>query len=64
MLQQQREILIKLYRVAGGDQWVHKNNWNDENQPVNSFFGVAVDAKTETVIIGINLPWNGLSGTY
>jgi hypothetical protein len=63
MLQQQREILIQFYRVTSGDRWVHKYNWDDENQPVNSFSGVTVDATTGTVIIGIKLPWNKLSGT-
>ena len=60
--QQQRASLVAFYRSTGGVQWGYRWNWEDETQPVSSFYGVTVDAASGAVI-EINLRDNGLFGT-
>ena len=61
-LREQRDILMLLYRTTGGEKWDCNNNWDDDSQPVSSFYGVTVDDSTGAVI-EIFLGDNGLSGT-
>ena len=59
--QLQRASLIAFYRATGGDLWARRDNWEDETQPISSFYGVTVDA-TSRAVIKIDLHNNGLSG--
>jgi hypothetical protein len=61
-LQEQRDILMSLYRATGGENWGRKDNWGDESKPVSSFYGVTVD-RASGAVIELNLKYNGLSGT-
>ncbi len=51
--------LVSFYDLMGGDKWTNKTGW--KTQPVKLWFGITVEAATNT-ITEINLPKNNLSG--
>ena len=61
-LQEQRDILMSLYRATGGENWKRKDNWGDKSKSVSSFYGVTVD-RASGAVINLLLGDNGLSGT-
>ena len=52
--------LSAFYRSANGDNWTYKDNWLSD-APLNTWYGVSTDESGR--VTGLELPYNGLSGT-
>ena len=52
--------LAAFYRSANGENWTHKDNWLSD-APLNTWYGVTTDKSGR--VTGLELPYNGLSGT-
>ena len=55
-----REVLEALYRATGGSEWSDHTNWLSA-APLSEWFGVGTDESGRAT--GLNLGFNGLSGT-
>ena len=52
--------LSAFYRSTNGDNWTYKDNWLSD-APLNTWYGVTTDKSGR--VTGLELPYNGLSGT-
>ena len=57
-----RDILIVLYCATDGDNWQTITNWLT-NMGINSWYGVTTNSDDNTLVTGLNLGDNRLSGT-
>ena len=58
----EREVLRMFYVATGGDNWVKKTNWMNDDAGICTWHGVSCDKEGETVT-RINLASNNLGGT-
>jgi len=56
-----REALVALYQVTGGDRWKSAENWLSP-QPLDTWLGVHTDASGRVSALGLRD--NGLTGTF
>eukprot|EP00986_Skeletonema_menzelii_P018835 scaffold26732_cov145-Skeletonema_menzelii.AAC.1 len=55
------EILAKLYKATGGDNWYNKDGWTDPNAHVCDYYGI--QCGNGKSVLGIHLGANNLKGT-
>jgi Leucine-rich repeat (LRR) protein len=60
----EREVLIKLFQVCGGNFWDETDNWLDENQSICTWRGVKCpDGSQQETVEKLELGGNNLKGT-
>ena len=57
-----RSMLEELYKLANGDGWINKANWNSGSSICN-WFGVTCDSVNQDRVAEIALPSNNLDGS-
>jgi len=61
----ERDILKKFYEATKGSKWLYSDNWLDKDISICEWHGITCDSDIggSSVVAGIHLPSNRLSGT-
>ena len=62
----ERAILFEFYTATGGNKWLNRNNWLEDNRSICDWHGVhcaSEDGLPGETVTRIELPANGLTGT-
>lgn len=61
----ERGILFQLYSATGGDNWVNRDNWDEDSSDICSWYGVVCETVNgEKTVTQLGLTANGLTGTF
>jgi Leucine-rich repeat (LRR) protein len=61
----ERGILFQLYSATGGASWLKRDNWDEDNTDICSWYGVVCETVNGAeTITQIELAANGLTGTF